>query len=108
MTITVEKASETWEAVAAKLNLPEVKVKEDSKKLLLDTYVDDGTTRRSKEDVERMQGSLLSNGQFSGTIPSMVSNVGLKLKTMVKSGSMDQEAINKLSGTILGYIWKPT
>ena len=44
MTIAVEKAANSYEAVAEKLNLPVNKVKEDSKKLLQDTYVDDGTT----------------------------------------------------------------
>ena len=38
----------------------------------------------------------------------MAKKIGLKLKTMVTSGSQDQEAIQKLSGTVLGYKWKPT
>ena len=70
MMIMVEMVCKTWEAVAAKLNLPEAVVKEDAKKLLLDMYVDDSTTGGSKEDVDRMQGSLLANGQFSGTCSS--------------------------------------
>ena len=108
MTIAVQKASESYEEIAAKLDLPVDEVKKDASKLLLDTYVDDGTTGGSPEEVSRMQGHLLPSGQFSGTIPSMVTSVGLKLKTMVRSGSTDEDAIAKLSGTVLGHIWEPT
>ena len=38
----------------------------------------------------------------------MACKVGLKLKTMVASGSTDQDAIQKLSGAVLGYNWDPT
>jgi len=44
MTIVVEKAAETYKEVAQDLNLPEELVREESRKLLLDTYVDNGTT----------------------------------------------------------------
>ena len=44
MTIAVEKASQTYEDVAKALNIDKEIVKEDASKLLLDTYVDDGTT----------------------------------------------------------------
>ena len=47
-------------------------------------------------------------GQFTGTIPRLLNNVGLSLKTLVTSGSRDEEAIAKLSGTALGYRWEPT
>ena len=39
MTITVEKAAETYKEVAQDLNLPEELVRKDSRKLLLDTYI---------------------------------------------------------------------
>ena len=54
MTIAVEKAAESDEAVAKDLKLSVSEVKEDSKKLLEDTYVDDGTTGGSRKQVERM------------------------------------------------------
>ena len=56
MTIAVEKASETYKKVARDLNLPEELVRKDSRKLLLDTYIDDGTTGGSPEDIARMLG----------------------------------------------------
>ena len=56
MAITIEKDSETYQEVARNLNLPKDLVKENSRKLLLDTYVDDGTTGGSSEDVNRRLG----------------------------------------------------
>ena len=44
MTIAVERAAESFEEVASDLNLDVEEVKEDSIKLLKDTYVDDGMT----------------------------------------------------------------
>ena len=44
MMIAVEKAADSYQAVVEKLNLPVNKVKEDSRKVLQDTYVDNGTT----------------------------------------------------------------
>ena len=72
MTIAVEKAAETYKEVAQDLNLAEELVKEDSRKLLLDMYVDNSTTGGSPEDISRMLGHLLTNGQLSGTIPTMM------------------------------------
>ena len=85
MTISMEKAAETFEEVTKDLNLSIKDVKEDSKKLLEDVYVDDGTTGGSKREVYRMIDTKLSDGSFSGTIPSMMKKVGLKLKTIVTS-----------------------
>ena len=39
MTIAIEKAAETYEEVVNDLNLPVMEVKEDSRKLLEDTYL---------------------------------------------------------------------
>ena len=72
MTISVEKAAETFEEVAKDLNLSVQEVREDSKKLLENVYVDDGTTGGSKKEVDRMIGTKHSDGSFSGTIPSMM------------------------------------
>ena len=51
------------------MNLDVNKVKDDSIKLLKDTYIDDRTTGGSKKQVERMIGTKLEDGSFSGTIP---------------------------------------
>ena len=108
MSIAVERASKTAADVAAELNLPEELVMADSVKLVQDTYVDDGSTGGSQLDVDRMMGTFNpSLGQFIGTIPSMSAKVGLKLKTMVRSGSMDTAAIQQLDSGVLGYKWDP-
>ena len=78
MTIAIEKAAETYEDVANDLNLPVKEVKEDSRKLLEDTYVDDGTTGGSRKEVERMIGVKLKDESYSGTIPAMMKKVWLK------------------------------
>ena len=101
MSLSVECTAQTFKEVAEDKSLPVDEVKQDSSKLLLDTYMDDGTTGGSLKQVSRMMGTKLKSGQFSGTVPSMAGKVGLKLKTMVSSGSTDTEAINKLSGAVL-------
>ena len=75
MTIAVKKAANSYEAVAKKLNLPVNKVKEDSRKLLQDTYIDDGTTGGSRRQVERMLGTRLEDGSYSETISAMMKQV---------------------------------
>ena len=69
MTIAVERAAEAYQQVAKDMNLDEEEVKEDSIKLLKDVYVDDGTTGGSQRQVDRMLGSKMKDGNFSGTIP---------------------------------------
>ena len=77
MTIAVEKAAETYQDVTQDLNLAVEDVKNDSRKLLEDTYIDDGTTGGSRREVERMIGVKLEDGSFSGTIPAMMKKVGI-------------------------------
>ena len=107
MTIAVKKAADSYQAVAEKLNLPINKVKEDSRKLLQDTYVDDGTTGGSRRQVQRMLGTRLEDGTYSGTIPAMLKQVGLKIKTIVSSVSQDPEDLAKLSNKVLGCLYNP-
>ena len=54
-----------------------------------------------------MIGTKLEDGSFSGTIPSMMKKVGLKLQMMVTSNSNDKESMDKLSEKVLGYLWDP-
>ena len=89
----MEKAAETFKDVTKDLNLS---VKEDSKKLLEDVYVDDGTTGGSKREVDRIIGTKLQDGSFSGTIPSMMKKVSLHLTTIATSHSQDKKALSKL------------
>ena len=105
MTIAVKKAAKSYKAVAEELNLPVNEVKEDSKKLLQDTYVDDGTTGGSRRQVERMLGTKLEDRTYSGTIPAMMKKVRLKLKTIVSSVLQDPEDLSKLSHKVLGCLY---
>ena len=107
MTIAVEKAAETFKNVAKDLNLAIEDVKNDSRKLLEDTYVDDGTTRSSRREVESMIGVKLEDGSFFGTIPAMMNKVGLKLKTIVSSHNLDAVSLAKLSDKVLGCLYNP-
>ena len=107
MTIAVEKAANSYQAVEEKLYLPVNKVKEDSRKLLQDTYVDDGTTVGSRRQVQRMLGTRLKDGTYSGTIPAMLKQVELKIKTIVSSVSQDPEDLAKLSDKVLGCLYNP-
>merc|ERR1711895_26888 len=54
-----------------------------------------------------MIGVKLPNGSFSGTTPSMMKNVALKLKTIIAYHSKDQEALSKLSDKVLGCLYDP-
>ena len=104
MIISVEKASETYKEVAKDLELPEDEVRQDSLKLLLETYVDNGTTGGTKRQVSRMMGTKLTDGGYSGTIPYMMRKVGLKLKTIVSLNSYNEESTRKLSDKVLGCL----
>merc|ERR1711895_2455 len=74
----------------------------------MDSYVDDIHSGGLQADVSRMMGSNnAETNQFTGTIPRLLNNLGLSLKALVQSGSNDEEAIAKLSGTALGYKWEP-
>ena len=59
----------------------------------------------SKKQFACMIGTKLSDGSFSGTIPSMMKKVGLKLKTIVTLHSQDQESLAKISDRVLGYLY---
>merc|ERR1711873_27234 len=74
---------------------------------LKDTYVYDGTTGGSRRQAKRMIGRKLEDGSYCGTIPAMMKQVGLKLKTIVSSVSQDQEALSKLSDKVLGCLYDP-
>ena len=93
MTIAVEKASDSCSEVMKLKIAPDELVLSDAKKLKADSYVDDLHSGGSQADVSRMMGTKDTlTGQFTGTIPRLLNNVGLHLKTLVTSGSRDKEA----------------
>ena len=54
-----------------------------------------------------MIGIKLEDRSYSGTIPTMMKKVRLKLKTIVSSISQDQEALSKLSDKVIGCLYDP-
>ena len=67
------------------------------------TYVDDGAGGGSRAQVERFRGQLV-DGRFNGTLPSILSLVGLELKVMIASGDTDEDLIALMGEKILGHI----
>ena len=70
-----------------------------------DTYVDDGVTGGTVEEVARFKGVKSADGTFTGTIPQILGNGNFKMKAMVHSGDTDQEQIVKLGSNVFGYKW---
>ena len=54
-----------------------------------------------------MLGVLDSFNKLTGTIPRILDNVGLNLKSLIQNRSKDLEANKKLSGCVLRYLWEP-
>ena len=73
-----------------------------------DTYVDDGVTGGTVEEVARFKGVKSADGTFSGTIPQILGKGSFKMKAMVHSGDTDQEQIDKLGSSVFGYFWDVT
>ena len=71
------------------------------------TYVDDGAGGGSWDQVNRYRGEFV-DGEYTGTIPKILSLVGLKLKVMVASGDRDEDSIKLLGDKVLGHAWVPT
>ena len=78
---------------------------EAAQRIKEDTYVDDGVTGGTPEQVSRFIGSKTEDGSFNGTIPQILAKGNFKIKAMTYSGDTDQEEIDKLGGNIFGYEW---
>ena len=76
-----------------------------ARKLKEDSYVDDGVTGGSAEEVKRMKGERLANGSFTGTIPQILALGDLLLKVIVSSGETNEEVKNLIGNKVLGYGW---
>ena len=75
---------------------------EASDRIIRDTYVDDGATGGSPEQVERFRGKKGTDGKYDGTIPEILGLGGLEVKAMMVSGEEDTDAIDKLGKKVLG------
>ena len=71
------------------------------------TYVDDICGGGSQEQVDRFKGYKNEDGTYSGTLPTILSNVGLKTKVMVQSHETDEDALDKFGNRVLGHLWDP-
>ena len=80
-------------------------------KVVEDTFVDDGLTGGSEEEVRRMMGECEQHDDgslsYSGSIQKIFDKVGFKLKMMVRSGEKNEIALAKMGGAVLGHIWDP-
>ena len=77
-----------------------------SKKIKLDSYVDDGVTGGSRSEVNRMVGARLEDGTYSGTIGQIFKKGPLRTKVMVVSGETDKSATDLIDNKVLGYHWE--
>ena len=76
-------------------------------KIKKDSYVDDLVTGGTKKEVSTMVGKEASPGEFDGTVGVILGLGGFKIKAFAWSGMEGTEAIGKLGGKVLGYLWEP-
>ena len=81
---------------------------EASSRIKDDTYVDDGMTGGTKEQVMRFLGSKSADGSFDGTFAQILGLGNFKMKGATFSGDTDKEMIQKLGGNVCGYGWNVT
>ena len=74
-------------------------------KIIKDSYVDDGVTGGSIEEVTRMKGVRLENGKYNGTIPKILDTGKLSTKVIVTTGETDKEVTALIGDSVLGYGW---
>ena len=81
--------------------------KEAAELLRSSMYVDDLLGGGSWEQVARFRGEQKEDGSFSGTLPKILSLVGLVAKVIVVSGECDPEILDKFGQKVLGHVWNP-
>ena len=74
-------------------------------KIIKDSYVDDGVTGGTTEEVERMKGVRQEDGKFNGTIPRILNTGNLSTKVIVTTGETDKEVTALIGDSVLGYGW---
>ena len=72
------------------------------------TYVDDTLGGGSPEQVDRYMGQRLPDGTYTGTLPEILANVGLKPKVLIQSGETDAELLEQFGNKVLGHEWRPS
>ena len=83
-------------------------IDEEAAQFLRDsTYVDDVCAGGNQAQVNRFKGEKSKDGVYSGTLPTVLNNVGLQTKVLVQSGESDPEVLEKFGSKVLGHQWKP-
>ena len=73
-----------------------------AQQILDNSYVDDIILGGDRDEVERMRGNLLADGQYSGTITQILATCGMRPKFIAVSGDQDPAAAEPLGGKVLG------
>merc|ERR1712239_17561 len=73
--------------------------------LELSTYVDDTLGGGSPEEVARFKGVQRPDGSYTGTLPVILSLVGLIPKVLMESGETDPEILEQFGSKVLGHEW---
>ena len=74
-------------------------------KLIKDSFVDDGITGGSLQEVREMKGARDDNGKYTGTVQEILDYGGFQVKVMVASGDNDDQDLEMISNKVLGYGW---
>ena len=75
-------------------------------RLETDMFVDDLVSGGEEAEVKRFMGEVdLVSQQFSGTMPEILRKGGFRFKTMLASGEVGGDRLEKLGGAVLGTAW---
>ena len=72
--------------------------------ILESTYVDDTLGGGTPEQVQRFTGTRLDDGTYTGTLPKILSKVGLHPKVLISDGEEDPDVLQQFSNKVLGHI----
>ena len=70
-------------------------------------YVGDLLGGGTWEQGARYRGDQIGDEKFNGTLPQILSKVGLTAKVIIVSGECDPKILEKCGGKVLGHTWEP-
>ena len=77
-------------------------------RLINDSYVDDGVTGGSYQEVVRMKGERLEDGRYSGTLGQILDRGNFRMKAVITTGEVDEDIKSLINNKVLGYGWNST
>ena len=77
-------------------------------RIINDSYVDDGVTGGTKEEVEKMKGDRLADGSYTGTLAQILDRGKFKMKVVIVTGEHEEDLKNLIGNKVLGYPWNAT